>query len=111
MLYLKPSLVDLNAARDFESRAKRMPPATRQQLRMHAPGFATKTGWLSQDLHPAGVVGNATDATADRGAALAAAAVDNLVQLITELHAADPDEVLGSEVETPHQGPPLDAGE
>ena len=109
MLHLKPDLVDLNAAKDFASRAARMPPATRTQLRMHAPGFATKCGWLSHDLNAAGVVGNARDAAADYGRALADIAVANLVDLVTEVHEARVDDVLGNEVESPHRGSPVDA--
>ena len=109
MLHLKPDLVDLNAAKDFASRAARMPPATRTQLRMHAPGFATQCGWLAHDLNAAGVVGNAKEAAADRGRALADVAVANLVDLVTEVHEARVDDVLGSEVESPHRGPPVDA--
>ena len=109
MLHLKPDLVDLNAAKDFASRAARMPPATRTQLRMHAPGFTTKCGWLSHDLNAAGVVGNARDAAADRGRALADVAVANLVELVTEVYEARVDDVLGNEVESPHRGPPVDA--
>ena len=106
MLHLKPDLVDLSAARDFASRAARMPPATRTQLRMHAPGFATKCGWLSHDLNAAGVAGNARDAAADHGRALADLAVANLVELVTEVYEARVDDVLGNEVEARNFGRP-----
>ena len=44
MLHLKPDLVDLNAAKDFESRAARMPPATRTQLRIRKLERVQKIG-------------------------------------------------------------------
>ena len=57
MLHLRPELVDTAAARDFASEAAKVPKEA--QLQMHALGFSTKMGWLSQDLNTHGVVGNA----------------------------------------------------
>lgn len=61
-------------------------------LQKHALGFGVKTGWLSQDLNPHGVVGDATDADAERGEKLVEAAAAGLTQLIIELHEADASE-------------------
>ncbi|MFD1333340.1 creatininase family protein [Methylopila musalis] len=65
MLALAPDLVRMDKARDFT-------PATRAmerefaQLRASTPaGF----GWMAQDLHPSGAVGNAAAATAAKGEA------------------------------------------
>ncbi len=67
-------------------------------MQVHGPGFATKTGWLSQDLHAAGVVGAAASLSdAHKGAALAEACVSALAELLVEVHDADVEEVLGGE--------------
>jgi len=58
-------------------------------LQKHALGFGVKTGWLSQDLNPHGVVGDAADADAARGKTLVEAAAAGLTQLIVELHGTD----------------------
>ena len=103
MLHLRPELVALDAARDFASAAAERPRAA--ALQMHAPGFANKAGWLSQDLNAAGVVGAAASlADAEKGAALADACVDALVELLVEVHDADVDEMLGTEPLFPPQG-------
>ena len=66
-----------------------------------------KTGWLSQDLNAHGVVGAAaTLSCADKGAALAEACVSSFAQLLVEVHAADVDEILGTDPLYPPQGPP-----
>ena len=102
MMHLRPELVSTQAAEDFASRAAEQPQAS--QLQMHAGGFATKMGWLSQDLNSAGVVGAAaTLSDADKGAVLAEACVSAFAQLLVEVHEADVDEFLGDEVRYPPQ--------
>ena len=104
MLHLRPDLVSTAAAQDFASRATARPPSAKLQL--HAPGFAPKTGWLSQDLNPHGVVGAAaTLSSAEKGAALAEACVQSFTELLLEVHAADVDTLLGNDVRSPPQGP------
>lgn len=103
MLHLRPELVSTAAAQDFASKAQEQPPSAKLQL--HALGFAAKTGWLSQDLNPHGVVGAAaTLSCADKGAALAEACVSSFTQLLLEVHAADVDAILSSDARTPPQG-------
>ena len=91
MLHLRPDLVDTSRAQRFESSAAALaedgPPGV--LLQKHALGFGVKTGWLSQDLNPHGVVGNATDADAARGETLVRAAAAGLARLIIELHGTD----------------------
>ena len=104
MLHLRPDLVSMEAARDFASRAARQPRSA--ALQVHALGFANKMGWLSQDLHPAGVVGAAASLSdADKGATLASECVAGLVQLLVEVHNADVDELIGTAPLYPPQGP------
>jgi creatinine amidohydrolase len=47
-------------------------------------------GWAMEDYHPAGAVGNAAAATADKGRAVVQAAGEALVRLLNELHALPP---------------------
>ena len=46
-------------------------------------------GWTIEDYQPAGAVGNATAATADKGSAVVQAAGQALAQLLAELHALE----------------------
>ena len=63
MLHLHPDLVRTEALRDFTSLAGQL-AAKNEWFGVEKPiGF----GWKSQDLNPAGVVGNAARADADRG--------------------------------------------
>lgn len=104
MLHLRPELVSTAAAADFASRAAEQPKDALLQL--HAPGFATKTGWLSQDLNAAGVVGAAASLSdATKGAALADECAAAFAKLLAEVHAADVDELLGTASLFPPQGP------
>jgi creatinine amidohydrolase len=81
MLHLHPRLVRTAGLADFDALPRQM--ASRYQLLgVEKPvGF----GWLSQDLHPLGVCGNAARADARRGAALFAHLVDGLEQLLREV--------------------------
>ena len=102
MMHLRPELVSTKAAEDFASRAAERPRES--QLQIHAGGFATKCGWLSQDLNSAGVVGAAaTLSDSTKGAALAEANVSAFTQLLIEAYETDVDEILGDEVRFPPQ--------
>ena len=50
-------------------------------------GKTAKLGWQMQDYHPAGAVGNAAAATAEKGWAVVDAAAVQLVALLRELQA------------------------
>jgi len=63
MLHLHPDLVAMEHARDFESRSIEL--ERRDGLLM--PEGDVGFGWQAQDLHPAGVTGNAAAADAARG--------------------------------------------
>ena len=106
MLHLRPQLVSTEAAKDFASKAAEQPKSA--QLQMHQLGFSNKTGWMSQDLNPHGVVGAAaTLSCAEKGAQLTEACVDGLAKLLVEVYEADVDEWLGTEPLHPSQGPPV----
>lgn len=81
MLHLAPGQVRMAQARDFQStsqdRAARYP--------VLGNGKSAKLGWQMQDYHPAGAVGNAAAATADKGQALVQNAAQQLALLLAEL--------------------------
>ncbi len=78
MLAFRPDLVDIAAARDFPSTAATaaIPPVGPVSL-----------GWIAADLNPAGVVGNAAAATAEKGRATAAHQAAGFVALAQALAA------------------------
>jgi creatinine amidohydrolase len=49
-------------------------------------GKSAKLGWQMQDYNPAGAVGNAAAATADKGRAVVDAAGRALARLLAEVH-------------------------
>ncbi|MEQ8604711.1 MAG: creatininase family protein [Marivibrio sp.] len=65
MLAIRPDLVAMDKAADFDTLARRM---ARTNARFHAEG-AAGFAWAAQDLNEAGAMGNAADADAGRGAA------------------------------------------
>ncbi|HTC98108.1 MAG TPA: creatininase family protein [Bradyrhizobium sp.] len=80
MLHLHPELVDMTRADNFV-------PVT-VQIEREAQllgGGAAHFGWQAQDLHPAGVCGNAAKATAELGRELVERAARGLVRLVEEI--------------------------
>ena len=82
MLHLAPDTVQMEHARDFHSTSQDR--AARYALLGN--GKSAKFGWQMQDYHPAGAVGNAAAASADKGRAVVQAAAAQLVLLLQELH-------------------------
>ncbi|ALV27167.1 MULTISPECIES: creatininase family protein [Pannonibacter] len=85
MLHLQPGLVRMDKAIDF--------PSTQQDfikefkyLRGHGQ---QQFGWKAQDLNPAGAVGNAARATAEKGKASLDHAAAGFVELLKDIHAFD----------------------
>jgi creatinine amidohydrolase len=76
MLAFRPDCVDMSAARDFRSSAETAPIA---------PTGAISLGWISSDLNPDGVVGEAHLASAAKGRATAAHQVAGLIGLMRKL--------------------------
>jgi creatinine amidohydrolase len=87
MLALKPVLVDMSLAQNFTS--------TSQQRAASFPilgnGRSAKLGWQMQDYNPAGAVGNAAAASADKGRAVLEAAGSALARLLVEIDQLPPD--------------------
>ena len=77
MLHLRPDLVDMSKAENFHSLK-----ADLARDFEHLTGIA----WQAQDLNPAGVVGNARDADAARGAQLIDHAAAEFIAVLKEVH-------------------------
>jgi creatinine amidohydrolase len=73
MLHFRPDLVDMSAARDFASTAETaaIPPIGQVAY-----------GWIASDLNPAGVVGEAQLATAEKGMLTADKLVADVIDLL-----------------------------
>jgi creatinine amidohydrolase len=84
MLHLRPDLVRMEKAADFVGLPQRL-GADNALLGVEKP---VGIGWLSQDLCPHGVVGNAAAASADKGRSCFEHIVARLAQLVIEVAAA-----------------------
>jgi creatinine amidohydrolase len=80
LLHLRPDTVDMAAARDFRSTAETAPIP---------PIGAVAQAWISSDLNPAGVVGEAHLATAEKGRLTAEHIVADVIVLLQKV-AAEP---------------------
>lgn len=81
MLHLRPDLVDMSKAQDFRPLMAELAGAFQH---LTATG-TTRFAWQAQDLNPAGVVGNARDADAERGAQLIDHAAAQFVAVLEEV--------------------------
>jgi creatinine amidohydrolase len=78
MLAFRPETVDMAAAQDFRSTA---------ETATIPPIGPTSFGWIASDLNPAGTVGEAHLATADKGHATAAHCVAGFIGLLRQVAA------------------------
>ena len=85
MLALKPSTVQMQHARRFESLTERM--ALDNRFLSITP--SGKLGWQTQDLNPEGACGDASAATADKGRAVLDFVSDRFVELLREVQRHD----------------------
>jgi len=90
MLALAPQRVDMTQAQDFTSTSQ----TRAQRFEILGNGKSAKLGWQMQDYNPAGAVGNAAAATADKGHALVDAAGRALAQLLGEMDQLPPDTLV-----------------
>ena len=81
MLHLRPDLVRKDRFDDFTGLTERMST----QNDFLSPEGIIGFGWLSQDLHAAGVCGNAAKADAARGAKLLEHVAESFVRLLREV--------------------------
>ncbi len=82
MLHLAPQTVRMENARNFASTSE----DRSQRYALLGNGRSAKMGWAIQDYNPAGAVGNAAAATAERGQAMVEASAKGLAQLLQEIH-------------------------
>lgn len=97
MLHLRPDLVRMDQAIDFRSNQLKALD-TYKHLRLHGPN---PIGWKAQDLHVAGTVGNAANATAQKGAATLSHNADRFIELLADVHAFPLDELWTDATKTP----------
>lgn len=81
MLAFRPDLVDMSRAGDFAPWSLEMERTFSQLRANHPVGF----GWMSEDLHPAGAMGNAAAATAEKGEAAAAHGARAFIALLEDV--------------------------
>jgi creatinine amidohydrolase len=87
MLRLSPAHVEMSKAEDFRSAWL----AKGNGFSALVPEGAVGFGWETQDLHPAGALGDASAATAETGAMVLEHAAARLATLIAEVHRFDLD--------------------
>jgi creatinine amidohydrolase len=87
MLHLAPERVEMHAARNFRSAWLDRAPEFSHLVPEGGVGF----GWETQDLHPAGALGDASRATAAAGAAVVAHVAARLAGLLLEVRRFDLD--------------------
>jgi creatinine amidohydrolase len=80
MLAFRPELVRIGEARRFDSLAQEM----EAEFALLRPTGKVAFGWAAQDVNPAGVVGDATLATAEKGRQIAAHQAKQFVSLLED---------------------------
>lgn len=85
MLAFRPDLVDMAQAADFAPWSRDMEGSFRQLRANHPIGF----GWMSEDLHPSGAMGNAAAASVAQGEAAADHGARAFVHLLADVRGFD----------------------
>jgi creatinine amidohydrolase len=85
MLAARPDVVDMGKADNFVPATVAMEKEFRWLNASRPAGF----GWMTQDLHPSGAVGDATRATAQKGEAALAHGSKAFVELLEEINRFD----------------------
>ncbi|MEP9350855.1 creatininase family protein [Xanthobacter sp. KR7-225] len=85
MLAFRPDLVDMGQAADFAPFSRQMEARFTHLRANHPIGF----GWMSEDLHPSGAMGDARGATAAKGEAAADFGARAFVELLADVAAFD----------------------
>lgn len=85
MLHLRPDLVRMDLARDFPSEQQRY---LEEFTHLRGHGKA-QYGWMSEDLNPAGALGNAARATAEKGRRSLDHAARGFIDLLQDINAFD----------------------
>ncbi|MGI9416351.1 MAG: creatininase family protein [Geminicoccaceae bacterium] len=87
MLHLRPDLVRMDKAQNFEPLPATMARAGYRRL---SPVGQGRMGWLAEDLHPSGACGDAASADAERGRLLVDHAAKVLAELVIEMDRFSP---------------------
>ncbi|MCM2340941.1 creatininase family protein [Rhodoferax sp.] len=90
MLALDPAHVDMRQAQNFVSAAQ----ARASRFDILGNGKSAKLGWQTQDYNPAGAVGDAARATAEKGQSMVDAAGLALARLLAEIDRLPADTLL-----------------
>ncbi|MEM9205286.1 MAG: creatininase family protein [Pseudomonadota bacterium] len=91
MLHFVPNLVRMEHAEDFSPAMKDLETEADRLKYLGGVGM----GWMAQDIHPAGVAGNASAATSDIGKAIADHVIDGLKSLFAEVSEFPLDRIKG----------------
>lgn len=81
MLHYWPEAVRLDRLADFASRAEQWDEG-QSRLKVHG---RIRPGWLTRDLNPSGALGDASAATAEKGAESARHALEGFAELVAEV--------------------------
>jgi creatinine amidohydrolase len=81
MLYFRPELADMSRAENFVSSAAQ----NEADFKYLRPTGTHAYAWIASDLNPAGVVGNASIATAEKGRVIAETEVAGMLELLAEV--------------------------
>ena len=81
MMLFRPELVHTDKLDDFRSIAAR----DEQQFKYLRPTGTHAYSWIASDLNPSGAVGNAANASAERGGIIAEAEVAGMLELLAEV--------------------------
>lgn len=84
MLHFRPDLVDMARAENFRSSATR----AEQELDLLRPTGVHAFAWIASDLNPAGTVGDASIATAEKGRLTAEHQAAGFVRLLRDMRRA-----------------------
>jgi creatinine amidohydrolase len=84
MMHLRDDLVRKAQIANFEPRSIEI---ERENHFLRAEGSGIGFGWQTQDLHPSGACGDATDADAERGARIIRAKAEGVAALLAEVAA------------------------
>ncbi len=82
MLHFRPDLVDMSRTERFEPL---MLPMAGERYRWLRPTGPHAFAWMAQDVHPAGVAGDASLATAEKGKATAALQAQGFAELMADV--------------------------
>ena len=83
MLHLAPGTVHMERAQNWRSTSQ----DRAEQFDILGNGRSAKMGWAIEDYNESGAVGDAANASAEKGARVVAAAAASLAHLLQELHA------------------------